>query len=558
MLLDLAFKSGARVAWLESFAICAFVVVVPERRWMRIVASLLAASIGIAQISVYRYYHVPLDVQVAASALHQWGPIKPVIMKAMPLAIVWTLGVAAIELGVMELASRAPFARVKVPVIVLAALAGLLSGAPRHATPEVRALNALWALKERRPPPDTGKVQLAPLYTERARLPNVMFVLTESVRAEDYGATTAPEHTKVPGRVDFSQMRAVASFTMLSLSAILTGRTQEGPREDILRSPTMFDYAHFARDPSGRHLATVHVSGQSQWVLETPALRANIEDFTAAESIAGHDPEEDDPPRAMDDLVVDTLVGRLAKVEGPFFAFVHFTDTHAPYFVDPNLAPFTPYDHSPAWSKMNELHNAYRNSILMQDRVLARAVAAFIARSGNEPWIVFFTSDHGEAFSDHGAIHHGQNLYDEQVHVPAWIASGNGAFDAAQMAALSGHADRFVTHLDLLPTFLDAIGLHDVFGVDRSKLPGRSMLRPWVSRDAFPVTNCTEMFKCPVNTWGLYENDHKLQARIFDNSWTCTVTGPGPELSIGDPVCEHLRAESRKRFPLLPNGDPNR
>ena len=63
-------------------------------------------------------------------------------------------------------------------------------------------MNALWALKERRPPPDTGKVQLAPLYTDRARLPNVMFVLTESVRAEDYGGATAPEHAKMPGNID--------------------------------------------------------------------------------------------------------------------------------------------------------------------------------------------------------------------------------------------------------------------------------------------------------------------------------------------------------------------
>ena len=207
---------------------------------------------------------------------------------------------------------------------------------------------------------------------------------------------------------------------------------------------------------------------------------------------------------------------------------------------------------------MDELHNAYKDSIVMQDRALARAVTAFVAHVGREPWIVIFTSDHGEAFSDHGAIHHGQNLYDEQVHVPGWIASGNGALDESQQAALAGHADRFVTHLDLLPTLLDAMGLYDVFGVDKSKLRGKSLLRPWVAREAFPITNCTEMFPCPMNTWGLLENDHKLQARIFDTSWTCTVTGPGPERSVGDPTCEHLRAESRKLYPVLPNGQPNR
>ena len=60
---------------------------------------------------------------------------------------------------------------------------------------------------------------------------------------------------------------------------------------------------------------------------------------------------------------------------------------------------------------------------------------AFLRRVGSEPWLVLFTSDHGEAFGEHKAIHHGQNTYDEQIHVPGFVAFGNGALDPAQEAA---------------------------------------------------------------------------------------------------------------------------
>ena len=159
---------------------------------------------------------------------------------------------------------------------------------------------------------------------------------------------------------------------------------------------------------------------------------------------------------------------------------LHLVGTHAPYFVDNARAPFKPYDHVVSWSGMPALLNAYRDSIYEQDRTLARAVRGFVdqATSRGKPWLVVFTSDHGEAFGEHGAIHHGQNLLDEQVHVPGWIAAGGGAL-TSDSSVTPDHAGRFLTHLDLLPTLLDAMGLWDNFAVapHRAAMPGRSMLQ---------------------------------------------------------------------------------
>ncbi len=156
----------------------------------------------------------------------------------------------------------------------------------------------------------------------------------------------------------------------------------------------------------------------------------------------------------------------------------------------------------------------------------------------------------------------GQNLLDEQVHVPAWIIAGEGTLSPAQTRALADHAGRFVTHLDLLPTVLDALGLWDNFAVapHRARLPGRSLLRPHEERAPIPVTNCTGMFPCPVNTWGFYDGDRKLVARVYDSAWRCLALGGPEERLVDGPdlACARLRALSVQTFPLLPNGAANR
>jgi hypothetical protein len=113
-----------------------------------------------------------------------------------------------------------------------------------------------------------------------------------------------------------------------------------------------------------------------------------------------------------------------------------------------------------------------------------------------------------------------------------------------------------------LPTVLDAMGLWDSFAVAsyRAAMPGRSLLRPYEERAPIPVTNCTGMFPCPLNTWGLYAGDRKLVAQVYDSGWRCLALDGAEErlLDGPDPGCARLRSLSEQTFPLLPNGAPNR
>src|SRR6202012_754318 len=169
-----------------------------------------------------------------------------------------------------------------------------------------------------------------------------------------------------------------------------------------------------------------------------------------------------------------------------------------------------PFGRVVTWSGMEDLHRSYLNSIVEQDRSVATCIRAFLDAQGDAPHLVVFTSDHGESFGERWAIHHGQNLYDEQIHVPAFIYAGGGALAPDEARALASARTAPVTHFDVLPTLLDALGVLDHFALTsaRARRPGRSLPRPPPGPPpAIPITNCSEMWQCPLNAWGVLQGD---------------------------------------------------
>jgi hypothetical protein len=572
VLLDIAL-GGAR-SWLErpgslraafaSIAIwTALLVLGRASRLVRGVVAALAATLIVLQVLVYRVVHVPLDLQVAESARHMFGVIRSVLVRMAPGAAVAIAIVLAVEVVLLRSLRGRSTRRVRLALVLVAIFAVWMGPEPRLATPEVRAAHALVVLRHRRPPPPmAGAIMLPPLHSTRREMPEMLFVLTESVRSADWVASgpeaTAPASVEVtPDRFELDELRAISSYTAVSLSALITGRTQEGRREDILEAANLFDFAHAASADVG------YYSAQSRETFETKDVRAAVDHFVTLETLAGHDVDDDAEwvVKPLDRMIVDRFVFELAARPRPSVTVLHLYGTHAPYYFEDATARFTPFERAVGWAGMPKLRNAYRNAIVEQDRQIARAIRAFVAHAGERPWLVVFTSDHGESFGEHSAIHHGQNLYDEQVHVPGFIAVGNGALTDDERRALAEHRGRFVTHLDLLPTMLDALGLLDNFSVKghAERMSGHSLLRPHRPRDPVPVTNCTLMFPCPLNTWGLFGEDHKLVAQVWDAGWRCLgASGGEHDVPMSDPACVKLNEASRRHFPLLPNGAPNR
>src|SRR6185295_4744681 len=180
-------------------------------------------------------------------------------------------------------------------------------------------------------------------------------------------------------------------------SALLTSRSQEAKREDILASPSLFDLARAAHEGRGERPWVAYFSAQLRDIFETPNVPAAADRFRALEDLVGKNLEEADQPtveQPIDRLVVDEMLGALAETSdsGSSMVFLHFGGTHAPYYCDPADAPFQPVVHYASWRDMEMLHNAYKNAIHHQDQALAKAVRAFAERAekAKRPWMVVF------------------------------------------------------------------------------------------------------------------------------------------------------------------------
>jgi arylsulfatase A-like enzyme len=131
--------------------------------------------------------------------------------------------------------------------------------------------------------------------------------------------------------------------------------------------------------------------------------------------------------RARD--VVDAARRWLSANEGRVFVWVHLFDPHAPY--DP-----------PAEFRTDDL---YRDEIAGVDAALGALLSAWDARPGGS--VVVVTSDHGEAFGEHGEWSHSLFVYDTTLHVPL-IVRGPGFAQGTRTRTTVGLTDVGATILE--------------------------------------------------------------------------------------------------------------
>jgi Flp pilus assembly protein TadD len=132
---------------------------------------------------------------------------------------------------------------------------------------------------------------------------------------------------------------------------------------------------------------------------------------------------------------------------GPFFAWIHFYDPHAPYS--------TP-------AAFRNLPQPYDGAVAAADVGVGVVLKTLDDLQVRGRTAVIVTADHGEALGDHGEREHGLLLYDSVLRVPLIIdLPGSGGRVVR----------RQVRHVDLMPTILDLAG-----GTLPAGLPGRSLL----------------------------------------------------------------------------------
>ena len=135
--------------------------------------------------------------------------------------------------------------------------------------------------------------------------------------------------------------------------------------------------------------------------------------------------------RARD--VVIAAQGWMNANAGSVLVWVHLFDPHAPY--DP-----------PAEFRTDDL---YRDEITAVDAALGALLSTWDARPGDN--LVVVTSDHGEAFGEHGEWSHSLFVYDTTLHVPL-IIHGAGFGAGTRSPAAVGLTDIGATILEAVGT----------------------------------------------------------------------------------------------------------
>ena len=162
--------------------------------------------------------------------------------------------------------------------------------------------------------------------------------------------------------------------------------------------------------------------------------------------------------------VLDTLT----RGEQPFFLYLHFFDPHDPYAPPEAYSAMFPltlqhsrYEYG---RRMLPEIRRYDGEIRYLDDELGRLFAFLKQKGLYDEALIVIVGDHGEQFREHGMIHHGNALHNEEVHVPLFVRD-------PRSGRRSEVVEQVVSTVDLFPTVLGQLGIP----LPRDRGPGLSL-----------------------------------------------------------------------------------
>lgn len=147
--------------------------------------------------------------------------------------------------------------------------------------------------------------------------------------------------------------------------------------------------------------------------------------------------------------------------KGDIFIILHQMGSHGPgYYLryPKSFEKFTPACHTNELKDctLEEISNAYDNTILYTDYFLSKVIAFLKRNDGRFETGMLFVGDHGESLGENGIYLHGMPMMfapDEQRHVPAIIWLGKH-YEGIDRKALAAKRDRRYSHENVFHTLL--------------------------------------------------------------------------------------------------------
>lgn len=289
------------------------------------------------------------------------------------------------------------------------------------------------------------------------RFRNLVVVMIDTLRSDHlssygYHRDTAPFLASIAEDGIQVQGISASSWTRPSIATLLTGlhpqRHQAIARSDALPESVAYlpQYLQERGFQTAAYLSNGNVSSELGFA----------RGFDLVE-------EYGDKPKPEGSLVTDGGLRLADRLAPPFFLYVHYLDPHDPYvpaqpwgadqprpLVQPQdiMSGRAPFD-EPTLQRMRD---SYDGEIREMDPEIERLVRGLEQRGLLQDTLVVFTSDHGEAFGEHGKIVHGHTLHREEVEVPFLMWSLPSRWQP--------HRSKEIFHqVDFMATMLDALGV---------------------------------------------------------------------------------------------------
>jgi len=241
--------------------------------------------------------------------------------------------------------------------------------------------------------------------------------------------------------VRFTNAATTVPFTLPAHSSILTGLypTNHGVRENVgytldARVPTLAEVLSTAGWLTAGFVSAFVLDGR--WGIAR-GFDHYFDDF----DLSGFESANLSSVQRTGDVTVAEAIRWLDRrpSDRPFFVWLHLYDPHDPY------EPPEPY-------KSAYANRPYDGEVAFTDTLIGEFRRALEDRGLLGSTMVVLTSDHGEGLGDHGESSHGFFLYDTTVHVGLIVRLPGGE-------PAGRTVDAAVSHVDLMPTILDAVNL---------------------------------------------------------------------------------------------------
>lgn len=275
--------------------------------------------------------------------------------------------------------------------------------------------------------PDSQKKQQVPAASSDDPLTGVVIIMVDALRGDRLEAKTPQGAPLMPSLNDYAKESDVfgSAYTVMPATRPTIRR--------VLSST-------FAQPPKGPHLFdALQKKGVDVHALPNHVLLSQyMQDVTVLDStLLDKVYQFEKTSERVHDKSVELL--KHVKEGVPFVQFIHYYDPHA-YYV-PNAR----------FGSDGSKFSLYNAEVQLTDYWLGQYLAKLKAHPAGQRTMVIVFSDHGDEFWEHGALHHGYQLYDESSRIVMLVHDPRRTSGRAITAPAS--------IVDIGPTVFDALGL---------------------------------------------------------------------------------------------------